>query len=249
MGWLKAIQAAWSIMNNHKFNSGAAITILATAFQQILAKQGVNADQAQMMATYIIQGVGAFIMVVGYVHQWIKANAAKKAAAVGKVTGTADNTIAGGTVVKMLVLGLLLFGVQAQAKEIFNQPFAYLSLKAPPATMSSTDGWWMIKPAPSFSFIGISRGEGGYLIASPFPGAGLGVALERNISINGDWYTALSLSGNALFSSIPGSSNYYFFGSVLIGTTIYPLGVIGIGPGFNGKNASFTIGYEGGFKF
>ena len=63
MGWLKAIQAAWSMWNGKKFSSGAAITILATAFQQILAKQGVNADQAQMMATYIIQGVGAVIMV------------------------------------------------------------------------------------------------------------------------------------------------------------------------------------------
>jgi hypothetical protein len=83
MGWIKAIQSMWSMFNNHKFNSGAAITILATAFQQILAKQGVNADQAQMMATYIIEGVGAVIMVVGYVHQWIKANAAQKAAVVG----------------------------------------------------------------------------------------------------------------------------------------------------------------------
>jgi hypothetical protein len=100
MQWFSAIQAVWQMWNGKKFNSGAAITILATAFQQILAKQGVNADQAQMMATYIIQGAGAVIMVVGYVHQWIKANAAKKAAAVGTVTGIADNTISGGTTIK-----------------------------------------------------------------------------------------------------------------------------------------------------
>ena len=250
MGWLKAIQAAWSMWNGKKFNSGAAITILATAFQQILAKQGVNADQAQMMATYIIQGVGAIIMVVGYVHQWIKANAAKKAAAVGKVTGTADNTVSGGTVIKLLILGLFLFGaVQTQARDTFNQPFAYLSLKTPPPNMAPTDGWWMLKPAPSFSFLGIARGTDGYLIASPFPGAGIGINLERDITINGNWYSSLSISGNALFSAIPGSTNYDFFGSVLLGTEISPIGIIGIGPGFDGRKAYFTMGYEGNFHF
>jgi hypothetical protein len=250
MGWLKAIQAAWSMWNGKKFSSGAAITILATAFQQILAKQGVNADQAQMMATYIIQGVGAIIMVVGYVHQWIKANAAKKAAAVGKVTGTVDNTIAGGTIVKLLILGILLFGaVQTQAKETFNQPFAYLYMKVPAPDMKATDGLWVIKPAPSFSLIGIARGIDGYFIASPFSGSGLGVSVERLVPVNGDFYTSLSVSFNGLFSPIPDTKNYKFSGSMLIGTTIYPMGIIGIGPGFDGKSASFVIGYEGGFKF
>ena len=250
MNLLTAVISLWNGMNNHKFNSGAMAVILATAFQHFLSKQGVNADQAQMMATYIIQGVGAIIMVVGYVHQWIKASAAKKAAAIGKVTGTADNTISGGTIVKLLVLGILLFGaVQTQAKEVFNTPFAYLSMKTPPLTMGATDGLWVIKPAPAFSLVGISKGVDGVYIASPFSGAGLGVSIERLINLNGNFFTSLSLSFNGLFSPIPDKKDYNFSGSCLIGTTIFPIGILGIGPGTDGKKASFVIGYEGSFGF
>ena len=151
----------------------------------------------------------------------------------------------------LLLLGLLLFGaVQTQAKETFNQPFAYLYMKVPPADMKVTDGIWVIKPAPSFSLLGIARrGSEGVFIASPFAGSGLGVSIERMIPVNGDFYTSFSLSFNGLFSPIPDTKDYKFSGSMLFGTNIYPIGIIGIGPGFDGKSASFVIGYEGGFKF
>ena len=247
---LQVVQGVWDMMNGRKFNSGVAITLLALVMQNVLGKYGLNHDTAVSGATYLVGAGGFIVLLVGYVHQWIKANAAKKAAAVGKVTGTADNTVSGGTVIKLLILGLFLFGaVQTQARDTFNQPFAYLSLKTPPPNMAPTDGWWMLKPAPSFSFLGIARGTDGYLIASPFPGAGIGINLERDITINGNWYSSLSISGNALFSAIPGSINYDFFGSVLLGTEISPIGIIGIGPGFDGRKAYFTMGYEGNFHF
>jgi hypothetical protein len=247
---LQVAQGVWDMMNGRKFNSGVAITLLALVMQNVLGKYGLNHDTAVSGATYLVGAGGFIVLLVGYVHQWIKANAAKKAAAVGKVTGTADNTISGGTIVPILLLGLLLFGaVQTQAKETFNQPFAYLSMKTPPSTMGATDGLWVIKPAPSFSLVGIARGEGGVYIASPFSGAGLGVSIERLISINGNFFTSLSLSFNGLFSPIPETKDYKFSGSAIIGTTIYPIGILGVGPGTDGKKASFVIAYEGSFGF
>jgi hypothetical protein len=153
-------------------------------------------------------------------------------------------------IIPLLLLSILLFGaLQVQAKEKFNEPFAYLYMKIPPADMKVTDGLWVIKPAPSFSLIGVARGIGGYFIASPFCGSGMGVSIERLISVNGDFFTSFSLSFNGLFSPIPDTKDFKFSGSMLIGTNIYPLGIIGIGPGFDGKTVSFVIGYEGGFKF
>ena len=251
MQWFSAIQAVWQMWNGKKFNTGATVTILALVFQQVFAKYGATHDVAVSMATYLVMGGGAVLTLVGWIHQLIKASAAKKAAAVGKVTGTADNTIAGGTIVPLLFLCFLIFGAfQAQAKETFNQPFAYLYMKVPPSDMKVTDGLWVIKPAPSFSLLGVTRkGSEGVFIASPFSGSGLGVSIERMIPVNGDFYTSFSLSFNGLFSPIPDTKDYKFSGSMLFGTNIYPIGIIGIGPGFDGKSASFVIGYEGGFKF
>ena len=81
MGLITAVIQLWQGMNGHKFNTGAATVVLATVFQQAFSKQGVSADQSQMIATYIIQGIGAVIMVVGYVHQWIKTAKEKAVAA------------------------------------------------------------------------------------------------------------------------------------------------------------------------
>jgi histidinol-phosphate/aromatic aminotransferase/cobyric acid decarboxylase-like protein len=78
MKLLQALFALYQSANGKKFNSGAAITILATVFQQVFIKQGVDEGQALSMATYIIQGSGVVIMIVGYIHRMIKANQANQ---------------------------------------------------------------------------------------------------------------------------------------------------------------------------
>lgn len=67
------LKALWDMMNGKKFSTGTTITILAFGLQQI----GIAKDQASNDALYIVQGVGAVIMVIGYIHQWIKARAFK----------------------------------------------------------------------------------------------------------------------------------------------------------------------------
>jgi hypothetical protein len=79
MGLIQAVVALWQGMNGHKFNSGAAITILSFAFLKAFTAFGMTPDQATSDATYIIGAVGVVIMLVGYVHQWYKSIQAKKA--------------------------------------------------------------------------------------------------------------------------------------------------------------------------
>jgi protein-S-isoprenylcysteine O-methyltransferase Ste14 len=79
MGIIGAIISLWRSFNGHKFNTGAAVTVLATVIQQAFASQGVSHDQSVFMATAIVQAVGVVIMIAGYIHQWIKSRAAKAA--------------------------------------------------------------------------------------------------------------------------------------------------------------------------
>jgi hypothetical protein len=72
MNAFQLISSLWKVFDGHKFNSGAAIAVLAIIFQQVLSSQGVGHDQAVSMATYIIEGAGSIIMVVGYLHKLIK---------------------------------------------------------------------------------------------------------------------------------------------------------------------------------
>ena len=80
MNLIQALIALWQGFNGHKFNSGAAITILSFAFLKAFAAFGMTPDQATSDASYIIGAVGVVIMIVGYIHQWVKAAAAKKVA-------------------------------------------------------------------------------------------------------------------------------------------------------------------------
>lgn len=78
MGLIQAIVALWQGFNGHKFNTGAAITIISFGFLKAFAAFGMTPDQATSDATYIVGAIGVVIMIVGYIHQWIKAKAAKK---------------------------------------------------------------------------------------------------------------------------------------------------------------------------
>jgi hypothetical protein len=92
--------ALWKGINGGKFNAGAATVLLTFGFQKFLPQLGLGHDQTTIMVSTIIQAAGYGIMIVGAIHKIIKGVAAKKAAAVGTVTGTADNTISGGTISK-----------------------------------------------------------------------------------------------------------------------------------------------------
>jgi hypothetical protein len=65
-------QFLWSWFNGKKFNTGAAITILATVLQQAFAKEGMSPDDSVAYATYLVQAVGVVIMLVGYIHKIFK---------------------------------------------------------------------------------------------------------------------------------------------------------------------------------
>jgi hypothetical protein len=256
MGLIPVLLQAW--ITSGKSWTGVIVILGTYAIQHYLPALGMDKDAATIAVTTIVQGVGYIILIIGAIDKIIKAARAKKAgvvnppavAVVNQQAAVVVNPPAAGTVAKLLVLGLLLFGIcQVQAKETFSQPFAYLYMKTPPIDMRVTDGLWVIKPAPAFSFIGIARGEDGYLIATPFPGAGAGISVERLTAINGSFFTSISLSANAIFSPIEDTKNYRFSGTALVGTTVYPFGVIGIGPGFDGKKTSFAIGYVGSFGF
>jgi hypothetical protein len=66
------IKAAWGLFNGKKLNTGSVVILLTVVFEQLFAQFGVTHDSAVQMATYIVMGAGAVIMVVGYVHRWIK---------------------------------------------------------------------------------------------------------------------------------------------------------------------------------
>ena len=68
MNVIPALIDLWNGMNGHKFNTGAMTIVLSFIIQQL----NVDHDQSISLATYIVQGIGAVIMVVGYVHKLIK---------------------------------------------------------------------------------------------------------------------------------------------------------------------------------
>jgi hypothetical protein len=88
MGIIGALYQLWQGFNGKKFNTGAAVTILSLAFLKAFAAFGMTPDAATSDATYIVGAVGVVIMLVGYVHQWIKAHAAAKVLTVASSTGT-----------------------------------------------------------------------------------------------------------------------------------------------------------------
>jgi energy-converting hydrogenase Eha subunit C len=73
MDLIKALTDLWAGWNGKKFNTGAVVTILAIVLQQVFVKLNIGHDQAVGIATAVVEGVGAVIMVVGYIHRLIKA--------------------------------------------------------------------------------------------------------------------------------------------------------------------------------
>ena len=129
-----------------------------------------------------------------------------------------------------------------RASTVWDTPFLYLEKAAPDSAMKPSDGYIFIRPAYAQSFIGINR----QWEASVLPGTGLGVVVERSISINHQWYSALALSINGLFRPIVGRETAFAFsGSILLGTQLSGLGIFGVGPGFDGKQVSCVIGCSG----
>lgn len=75
---LQVVSAIWKMWNGKKFDTGLAITVLALIFQQVFAKYGADHDTAVTFATYIVQAVGAVLVVIGWIHRRIKELQAKK---------------------------------------------------------------------------------------------------------------------------------------------------------------------------
>ena len=98
MGLITTLFQAW--ITSGKSWTGAIVIFGTYAIQHYLPSLGMDKDMATVTVTTIVQSVGYVILIIGAIHKIIKGVAAKKAAAVGKVTGTADNTISGGTVIK-----------------------------------------------------------------------------------------------------------------------------------------------------
>ena len=247
MGLITTLLQAW--ITSGKSWTGAIVIFGTYAIQHYLPSLGMDKDMATITTTTIVQAVGYVILIVGAIHKIIKGVAAKKAAATGTITGTADNTILGGTVLKIL-LGFLLFSLtipsQSNAATRWDTPFSYIDHPQPDSAMKPTDGVVFVRPAYAQSFIGIQRGSDKTWEASILPGTGIGVLVERAINVNHEWYSEISLSFNALFQPIiDQSTSFAFSGSALLGTQLYGLGIVGFGVGFNGKNISAVLGYSG----
>jgi hypothetical protein len=134
----------------------------------------------------------------------------------------------------------------AFAETRWDVPFSYIDHPRPDSAMKPVDGVVFVRPAYSQSFIGIQRGKERTWEASILPGTGIGLLVERAISVNHEWYSEMSLSFNALFQPmIDDATTFKFSGSVLLGTQLYGLGIIGAGIGFDGLQASAVIGYSG----
>jgi uncharacterized membrane protein len=166
--------------------------------QETFKQQGVGADQAQIMATYLVQGAGVVIIIWGYAHKIVKDILAKKSANTPK----SQTGIPSGT--GMLLIFAFIFSMAAapQAKDTFRGPFDYLSLKQPAPDYSSDSGHWYIRPVVSQSVVSICKDKDGLFIANLFSGTGLGIAWERTIVVEGKYYSAFGLSASILFSPV-----------------------------------------------
>ena len=100
MGLIPVLLQAYGAWNGGKTWTGAITILLTYGIQHYLPSLGMDNDAATIAVTNIIQGIGYCVLFWGAIHKIIKGRAAKKAAAVGTVTGTADNTISGGTISK-----------------------------------------------------------------------------------------------------------------------------------------------------
>ena len=69
---IQVVQAIWKMWNGKKFDTGLAISMLALIFQQVFAKYGADHDTSVTLATYIVEAVGAVLVVVGWIHKRIK---------------------------------------------------------------------------------------------------------------------------------------------------------------------------------
>ena len=160
-----------------------------------------------------------------------------------------SGNVLAGLLIFALLAGSLLFAVpQAQAKETFNQPFKYLADDRPDSNMSPADGIWFIRNVYTQSFIKIHKGVDGDLEATVLSGTGVGIAWERAISINGKYHTSFSFSVDGLFSPVMDGETLKaikFSGSIILGTQLPLIGVIGAGPGFDGKSVTANISYSG----
>lgn len=67
-------KALWDLMNGKKFDTGTLVVVAAFFMQQYL---GVDHDQAVVIATNIMMGVGGITMLIGYIHRRIKEKQAK----------------------------------------------------------------------------------------------------------------------------------------------------------------------------
>ena len=150
----------------------------------------------------------------------------------------------------VLIIGLLFLAMvpQVQAKETLGNPFGYLTLENPAPAMTATDGIWFIRPVYAQSFIKIKKSTDGDLDAVILSGTGIGAAWTRDINVNGKYYTSFSLSFNGLFTPVMEGETLKaikFSGSIIIGTQLPVIGVLGAGPGFDGKSVTANISYSG----
>jgi hypothetical protein len=118
------------------------------------------------------------------------------------------------------------------ARDIFDEPFLYL--QSPGVIVDNAI--WFIRPVALQSWIEIERGKQGFYEASFLSGTGAGIAWERNIAVNGKYYSTFSFALTGLFYPILQEVNVFKFSGAMTVSTLD--GLIGGGVRFDGKSCS-----------
>lgn len=236
MGLIPVLLQAYGAWNGGKTWTGAITILLTYGIQHYLPSLGMDKDAASIAVTTIIQAIGYVILIWGAVHKIIKGFAAKKAASGGTVTGTANNTIAGGTIAKLLIFGFLVLAISesTQAVEIFNRPMNYfLTARVIPQGYTMPDtAYWVIKPSITVPLLQLreSSDSTSKLNVSTMASAGGGVTYERDVVINGKNYSTMSISVIELLADNPPGYRPDFAAGIVAG--IYN-NVIQFGAGYD----------------
>jgi hypothetical protein len=61
-------------MNGHKMNTGVMLVILPPIMSQVF---GISQDEAMRQVNGVLAGLGAVIAIWGYIHKFVKGQAAK----------------------------------------------------------------------------------------------------------------------------------------------------------------------------
>jgi hypothetical protein len=133
------------------------------------------------------------------------------------------------------------------AKDIFSDPFGYLSDTATLPLQSSV-GKWYVKSVALQSLIGVTRDAAtGLMRADLFSGTGAGVSWEREIVVNHKYYQSFAVTAGALFSPVSASQPFVNFSGCLILSTLD--GWVGGGVKLDGKSVSGIIMTKGDLPF